>query len=261
MPGAVATLQLLGNSLERRKEAFAASPEAKREIAYFIDNVGKVRSSAGLVENYRLFAFAMKAFGLEDMTYAKALMRRVMDGGLKDPDSAANRLADVRFRAFAKAFNFGDLGARATASKDANAKVVASYIDNSFERQVGRDNSGAQLALYFQRKAPGITSNLQILADKALAEFTRTAFNLPSSSGSTIEADLAMLDRVLKVEDLKSPAKVDRLVLRFAAMWDAKYQPISTSSASSAALAALSPGGISSSAALLGRIQGQYLKS
>ncbi len=49
----------------------------------------------------------MKAYGLEDMTYAKAFMKQVLESDLSDPNSFANRLSDPRYKEFAAAFNFG----------------------------------------------------------------------------------------------------------------------------------------------------------
>jgi hypothetical protein len=43
----------------------------------------------------------VEAFGLGDMAYAKAFMRKVLAGGVKDSDSFANKLTDPRYRELA----------------------------------------------------------------------------------------------------------------------------------------------------------------
>ena len=49
-----------------------------REAAYYRENIGKVTSVDAFLDDYRLYSYAMKAYGLEDMTYATAFMRKVL---------------------------------------------------------------------------------------------------------------------------------------------------------------------------------------
>jgi hypothetical protein len=44
-----------------------------------------VKSVDDLLKNDRLYQYAMKAHGLEDMTYAKAFMKKVLESDLSDP--------------------------------------------------------------------------------------------------------------------------------------------------------------------------------
>ncbi|WP_407527463.1 DUF1217 domain-containing protein [Methylobacterium oryzisoli] len=117
----------LGASLKRK----AADPVIARDTAYFQANIGKVKSIDDFMKDTRLYTYAMKAYGLEEMTYAKALMRKVLTEGSASPASFANRLADARYVAFARAFDFAT-GASATgadktitATSEANAGLLA----------------------------------------------------------------------------------------------------------------------------------------
>ena len=56
----------------------------KRATAYYLANIGKVKTVDDFVNNYQLFSYAMKAFGLADMTYAKGLMTKVLNGGVDE---------------------------------------------------------------------------------------------------------------------------------------------------------------------------------
>ena len=51
---------------------------------------GKVKTIDDFLSNYKLFSYAMKAYGLEDMAYAKGLMRKVLEGGITASKSLAN---------------------------------------------------------------------------------------------------------------------------------------------------------------------------
>ena len=232
---AVTTLQMVENNLAKAKSTTADDPQVKRETDYFlgnIGNIGNVKTSQDFVNNYRLFSYAMTAYGLSNMTYAKAFMQKVVDGGVTNTKSMANTLTDPRFKAFAEAFDFGDDGANATTDATINAGTTDRYVEQTLENNVGDDNQGAQLALYFQNNAPDITSSYQILGDPALLKFVQTAFDIPQSSGTTIEQDAAAVDKKLNVADLQDPAKVQKLVQRFAAMWDLQNSdPTATSPA------------------------------
>src|SRR5215470_6579319 len=168
MLNALTSLQLVEHNLARSQAATAADPAVKRASADYLARIKSITTAKDFVQDYPLFSFAMKAYGLSDLIYAKAFMEKVMDGGVSNPKSLANELSDPRFKAFAQAFDFGDKGAAATTNDAVNAATVAKYVEQTLEDNVGQQNQGAQLALYFQRQAPQITSGMQILADKAL---------------------------------------------------------------------------------------------
>ena len=93
-------------NLTRSLKAAADKPQVARETAYYLDNIEKVKSIDDFLADDRIFAYAMKAFGLGDMTYAKAFMRKVLTEGIASSDTFANKLADKRYREFADTFNF-----------------------------------------------------------------------------------------------------------------------------------------------------------
>ena len=53
-------------------------PDVKRETDYYTQNIKSVRSVDDFLNDTRLFNYAMKAYGLEDMSYAKGMMRKVL---------------------------------------------------------------------------------------------------------------------------------------------------------------------------------------
>ncbi len=106
MTSTLTSYTLIARDLPAAMKRKAADPATARETAYYKANIGKVRSVDDLLADKRLYAYAMKAFGLEDMTYAKAFMRKILTEGAASPSSFANRLADDRYVAFAKAFDF-----------------------------------------------------------------------------------------------------------------------------------------------------------
>jgi len=49
----------------------AQQPDVARNAVYYKENIGKVKTVDEFLKNDRLYQYAMKAYGLEDMIYAK----------------------------------------------------------------------------------------------------------------------------------------------------------------------------------------------
>ncbi len=227
MKGAHAVLTTIADYLRISKDITkslsltAKKPDVSRDTAYYLANIGKVKSIDDFLKDYRLFSYAMKAFGLEDMIYAKAFMRKVLTEGTLTKDSFANKLSDPRYRDFANAFNFAQLGSKATQAQAAQQGTTQQYIQQVMEQDAGSQNEGVRLALYFTRKASSIKTPFQILADKALTQVVQTALGLPPTiSAADIDAQAKMLSNKINFSDFQDPKKVTQFAERFAAMWD-----------------------------------------
>ena len=90
---------LIARDIPKAISQVETQPMVKRETDYYLANIGKVKSIDDFVNNDRLFKYAMKAFGLSDMDYAKAFMVKALKEGVTDPDSFANKLTDKRYAA------------------------------------------------------------------------------------------------------------------------------------------------------------------
>lgn len=137
--------QLITRDLPKALDRVERQPTVSRETKYYLDNITKVKSIDEFVSNRRLFAYAMKAFGLEEMTYAKAFMVKAMKEGISDPNSFANKLTDKRYRDFVATFDFATLGENTTVFNKAQHQVTANYIDlmtsNHIDQMVAKYNS------------------------------------------------------------------------------------------------------------------------
>lgn len=214
--------QLITRNLSKSLEKKASEKAISREIQYFLDNIGKVKTVDDLIGNRRLYTFAMKANGLDDMIYAKAFMKKVLT---REPDSKGNilvtRLQDSRYQDIAKAFNFGNSGADFNSDPSAFEDTIKSYVRQNLETSAGEDDEGVRLALYFQRKAGTIKSAYSILADKALAQVVRTALGLSDEAArGSVDAQANLINRRLNVADFQDPDKLNKFLKRFSIMWD-----------------------------------------
>ena len=205
-------------------------PNVKRETDYYTQNIKSVKTVDDFLGDTRLFNYAMKAYGLEDMIYAKGMMRKV----LTDPKYATG-LTDKRYQQFAAAFNFNEYGDKATSQDSATKAAVNKYMQQTLETEVGDQNEGTRLALYFTRTVGGMAKNgslskdewaYQIIADKALAEVVYTALGIPDSvRGSDVDAQKRLLEQKMSFDDLADGTKLEKFIGRFSAMYDAKNQP------------------------------------
>jgi hypothetical protein len=217
-----ASYRLLTRDLDATLERTAQKRPVAQESEYYLAHIGDVHSIDDFLKDTRLFNYAMSAFGLEDMAYAKALMRKVLTDGVADSTSFANRLSDDRFVKFATTFNFAENGDSATQGTDAQQGVVDRYVRQTMEVTAGEDNDAVRLALYFAREAPNATSAYDLLGDAALWQVVKTVFGFPDAmANADIERQAQAVNDRLDIADLQDPDKLNRLIERFAAVWDA----------------------------------------
>nr|WP_280949368.1 DUF1217 domain-containing protein [Consotaella salsifontis] len=175
------------------------------------------------MSNDKVYRYALKAYGLEDMAYAKAFIRKVVSEGVSDSKSFANSLTDSRYKALAAAFTFDSDGNATFDASSLGQQVVGTYLRQTMEEKAGDENEGARLALYFQRKAEAgeITSAYSILADPALLQVARTAVGLDASTGSIdIDKQAKMYAERIDIPDLSDPDKLDKFIKKFLVMYD-----------------------------------------
>ena len=77
--------QIITKDMARTKALIEKEPVTKREIEYYQANIKSVKTIDAFIKNDRLFKFAMKAYGLEDMAYGKGLMTKLLQEGVSNP--------------------------------------------------------------------------------------------------------------------------------------------------------------------------------
>jgi hypothetical protein len=238
--------QLITRDMERSISRIESQPLVSREVAYYLENIGKVKSIKELVADERLFRFAMKAHGLADMAYAKAFMVKAMEEGIDDKESFANKLTDKRYKEFVDTFNFARYGEETTSFHSSTTGAVEKYLRQTLEEDAGKQNEGVRLALYFQRKAGGIKSYYELLADPAMAQVVRTALGFPDTlAQADIDKQVQMIKERIDLEDLKDPGKLEEFLQRFTTLWEIKNPSYSPQSSIAALFAQPAEFGIS----------------
>ncbi len=239
----------IANNLPQMQAMTAKEPAVQTASAYYTANIGKVTSIDDFVGNYRLLSYALNAFGLGAQINSTALIKQVLEGGVSNPNSLANTLP--QWKAFATAFNFAANGAASISTPSAVATTESDYVEEQLESNQGQQDVGVQLAMYFNRVAPTVTSSYGILADKNLLEVVETIFGLPSAfSAENIDVQAKTLSSLMPISDLSDPKKLQQLTERFTAEYDATYNNPTSSAAPLTVAGSASSSSSSGSAAL-----------
>lgn len=206
-----------------------ASKDATKEVDYFGKTIPTVTSLDDFLGDKRLTDLVLKANGLDPKKYDKDTLKKIFTSDPDDKKSYLNTTADARFKEIVASFNFDKDGNLTRAKmgtvqdKQAEANTQQQYVQMTLETQEGEKNDGVRLALYFKRKVGDVTSLYSILGDKALYQVVQTTYSLPAQiSSMDVAKQVDLLGRFVKLEDLQDPKKVDKLVKRFAAMYDIK---------------------------------------
>lgn len=222
---------LLGRTMAAQTGQFARSPEIQRDMAYFRDKIGSVKTADDLVSDRRLLRIALTAYGLESDLDSRAFIRKVLADGTLQTTALSNRLADKRYLDFSKAFGFGDFSIANTQKSDFADKILSAYQARAFESAVGSQNEDMRIALNARRELGQLASKTlstnarwyKALASPPLRSFLQTAFGLPASFA---RIDLDQQLRVLKdraqtvigsddLSALAAPEKLEKLMQSF----------------------------------------------
>lgn len=207
------------------------------ESAYYQAHVSDLHSIDDLMGDQRLLNFALRSFGLDPAKETPDHLRTLLEGGIDDPESAANKETNKAYAAFVSAFNFARYGEDATTVTAAQDTTVDQYVRQTLEETEGDKNEGVRLALYFQRKAPELTSYYQILGDTALSQVVRTALGFPDAMAqANIDKQAALMEDRFDLADFKDPEKLSDFLERFTTMWEIKNPSDSAAQSSIAAL-------------------------
>lgn len=194
-----------------------ADPTTLALSRHFTANAAALTSPDALLRDYRSLSVVLNAFGLDKYQNSTALLRRLLTEDPSDRASVAYRLRDAKVLAFAKAFSswspppFADTGAR-----DA---LLQQFQLGAYEQAADQQTPGVRLALYFTRRAGGVTSISQLQADPDLLRVAVEGAGVPWSGFTQL--DFASQSRLLKnriaVADLQKPDYVGKLAKSFLA--------------------------------------------
>ena len=221
----------LQRTYEAQQQLFDTSSVNKRSDDYFRANISKVTSAAELVQDRRLLETALAAFGLQGDVQSKAFVRRLMEDGTSDSKALSNRLADKRYLAFAKAFDFSDPKHNPVKAIGFADQILGKAGVKRFEEAVGLQSDTMRLAMNVQRELAELATSEKseatkwytILGNKPLRQVFEKTFNLPESFGSSdIDAQLRTMQSKARsifgsdsVSQFAKPEQMEKLTRLF----------------------------------------------
>ncbi|WP_412064628.1 DUF1217 domain-containing protein [Rhizobium sp. SYY.PMSO] len=152
----------------------ASQAQSKRLIDYYNANIGKVTNVDDFLNDYQLYSYAMEAYGLSDMTYAKAFMKQVLTSDLSDSSSFANKLTDSRYKEFAAAFNFGT-GTTSTAQTSAQEDDLIGLYQQSFTNE---ETAAATETSYYSQNISSVKTVDDLLGNTRLRNYVLQAYGI-----------------------------------------------------------------------------------
>lgn len=150
-----------------------------RDSQYYKENIGKVASVDEFLDDFRLYSYAMRAFGLGEMIDSVAFMRKVLESDLSDENSFANKLSDERYREFAIAYSFGG-GTAVTQTEAQLDQLIGLY--NTGIANLGETQK--EETRYYNVMIDKVTSVDQLLNNDRLRAYVFTAFGIDESTYS-----------------------------------------------------------------------------
>lgn len=172
---------LVNRDMSKTMQRVASDGQVSREAQYYADNIGKVTTIDEFMDDYRLFSYAMKAHGLEEMTYAKAFMKQVLESDLNDESSFASRVADDRYRDFAAAFNFSTTDSTATAQAEFQVDEIIGLYNQNIDAS---SDVAAEETRYYNAMMKTVDNVNDILRNDRLRDYVFSAFGLDGSTYS-----------------------------------------------------------------------------
>lgn len=155
----------------------ASDAQTAREASYYKENIGKVTSVEEFIDDYRLYSYAMKAHGLEDMIYAKAFMKKVLESDLTDENSYANKLSDDRYRNFATAYQF------TPAMPDAQSDAQEDAVIGLYKQAQGTEAQAIQTeTAYYHAAIDTITTAQQLVGSSRLMQYVLDAYEIDGAN-------------------------------------------------------------------------------
>ncbi len=187
------SFQMITRDMNATLNRTANQPDVKRATEYYRENITKVSSLDEFFADPQLYNYAMKAYGLDDMIYAKAFMRKVLESDLTDPNSFANKMVDTRYQEFAKAFGF----AKPVPQSDASfIDIETRYADVSKEEFDFGDALIRLETAAYEQGMDRVTSVDDFLKNDHLVDYALTAFKL-DAPGRTDAAEKNFLRQIL----------------------------------------------------------------
>ena len=193
--------RLIRSDSQKLIAKFQERPAVDKEIQYFRDKAPKLQTMDDLFKDQRLLRFIASAYSLDEEVQYPARLRKVLESKITDPNSLAKRLIDPRYSEMSNELMLGDLGVVVFKGDTLVDKVVGRYVQNEYEKDLGKTNPALREASYFLRKIGSIKDSLSILGDGVLRSVVTFTLDLPPQIAfQSIDKQRSLIDARLDVK-------------------------------------------------------------
>lgn len=211
-------LKLVDNLRDRELAQVEREPIHARAIKAVRERMKDVESVDDLMADRELYVFTMKAFDLEDQIFGKKMIEKILKSDITDKTSLVNRLTDPRFKTLYNTLGFKLEGKTNfnTLSETWRENLIDRYVERQFINKTWDENPVVANVLEFREKVGGLKTWFDVLKDKQMSIFMRTALGIPESAVKLdIDRQARMFEQKLPLAKLKDPAEVTKVERKF----------------------------------------------
>lgn len=227
--GSQLALNFIDATKDRQMETLRGEARHKREADAFQERIASITTPEEFVQDYEVYSFVMKAFDLEDQIFGRGMIRKVLESDPSDEESLVNRLTNS---------SLGELhGALGFTTQDGpqvpdfsnltwQQGIVDRYFETVFQNENNDQNATVGTVLEFRSKFEDIDSWIDVLKDREMGQFFRTALGLPAQMATLeIEQQERIFESRYDITKLSDPEEVQSLITRYVAISDVLSPP------------------------------------
>lgn len=202
----------------RTREIAAAAklPETRRDIAGFTKALAKATTAAQALDDPAVLKVLLTANSLADQIPYAALAKKALLSDPADPKSLVNRLADRRWSAVVKTFQFATKGLDILRDPKVQTTLTDGYAEVKWRKSLETGTPGLSDALDIRQRAKTFTNAIQILGDPVMRRVVTTALGIPREIAfQELPAQERAVTTRLDLKRLQEPKFVDGLVQRY----------------------------------------------
>ncbi|MDO6727892.1 DUF1217 domain-containing protein [Cognatishimia sp. 1_MG-2023] len=227
--GSQLSLNLIDRTKDRQMETLRNEAQHQRAAESFRERISNISTPEEFVKDFEVYSFVMRAFDLEDQIFGKGMMRKILESNPDDDESLLNRLVNANFDEIHEAMGF-TTGAGVQTPDFADTawqdQIVDRYFDTVFRLENNVQNPTVGTVLELRDKVGEIDSWFDVLKDREIAEFFRTALALPSQMATLdVDKQVEIFSEKFDLSKLSDPEEVSRLETRYLAISDVLNPP------------------------------------
>jgi len=227
--GSQLSLNLIDRTRDRQMETLRNEAQHQRAAESFRERIGNISTPEEFVKDFEVYSFVMRAFDLEDQIFGKGMMRKILESNPDEDESLLNRLVNANFDEIHEALGFTTAAGPQTPDFSDTAwqdKIVDQYFDTVFRLENNVQNSTVGTVLELREKVGEIDNWFDVLKDKEISEFFRTALALPSEMATLdVDKQVEIFAEKFDISKLSDPEEVARLETRYLAISDVLNPP------------------------------------